>query len=839
MRSCYASSWRVWRNSDQAVKGRYYRVRHDARGVPLVPVYNGVSHLDSATWWDNNFRLQQPALGEVLDSARTWDNGAPPILPPDPITVGSADCLANGEDIASALDLNSPLRFQSWPTACGFAQPIDIFGTWADVYRCRVQLFWAECLYALDKPDIPLLQELITRKFPDAVFTHHAQAGLFPACFTVTHADYSIAGISPTQNAEQALVEVIQTIIPPTNQGNFSTASVWWQQANRVLNFLDDDGADPDKPVLFVGHSYGGASAEIASAIARFARPRRVIRWLTYGAPRIGDQRLKDLVDLPTRGCSLVNQGDIIGSIPPSLADIATLQPIFGLNLLPWARWLSPREVWVLNQDGTVEENATPTLATRDLSDLIAHVFATGTLFGIPAHAIDAYVFRLLKRCPPALFADGVIGLNVFRGEIRLNLPLPRGRVALEGFFGAKDGLRLGVPRGEVAIADFRWPLLGLYGPEVPALADGALQLRTQRGLVGMKGKPVVAGELGLRGESLLGGLGLNQQPNITGLVGLTGDVLPHGRVGLNGEEMLPFASGRVMLSARPIAHGGVGLVASSAAELLGLVAPVVANCNLGLGASIADGAIALAELERKGALALRGDSPRSPAGRVALTSLRVPADGARIGLYAPVPSSPIAITFLNGNFGSGTSLSYSVTTAAGVLLVATGTRDSIAVTGVTFNGVGMSLVASDDSATTHQKIWALTVTAGTHNVVVSTGSSGAILSDAYNVTGGAGTLDVSSTSHGSGGATYSTGTTGTTSAASTVALASFCIINPAISWTWGGTPSFSGIDNQNSGTLTLTTGTATRSSAGTYTATIHIDFGPPGDWAGVVVVYK
>lgn len=811
-------------------------MRHDAQGSPLVPVYPHPHILGSRVWWENNWPIVNPALGEDSEATHTWDNGAPPIMPPDPLFIGDPLCVLEGEKLREALPLNDPHRFQSWPLACGFSEPIDVWGEWADVFRCRVQLFWAQRQYELDKPDIAKLQAELMDIFGDAQFNYHPADGLFPSFCTVIHADYSIAMISPTQTAEQALVEIMQTARPPTNQGNFSTAPLWLQQATRVLGGLDDDNADPTKPVLFVGHSYGGAAAQIAAAMCRWARRNRIIRFLTFGAPRIGDDRLKLACDLPTRGCSLVNQGDIIGSIPPNVADALPMAQFLALPVLQWALWLSPNEVWVLQEDGSVLMNANPNLSTRALVALVRHAIRTGTFFGIPAHKIDAYVFRLLKRCAPINFANGRIRLNGQRGMVQLRGDIPaKGRVALKVLPAPAivlrglelAAVRLGVDRGQLGIGAI--PLL--------PMPDGRIAL-TQTGIrgdVGLSGGPALAGGLGL-GYLLGGGLGLADAAALAGKVQLRGDAVQLGKLALFAESYPPYARGRLVLTERT-----AGLLAGQVV----LANPAGLRGGIGFNGVLDAAQLALAAGLPSGMLGLRGDFPRQAQGNLVFNGAPQPVPVALGALVLSQPALPATITLAGtGANSTSSSLTFSATVAAGLLVVNAGVRGvGRSVTGVTFNGVTMTMNTSATQSGVQTSQWFLPVSAMTANVVLSFSSAvGQNFGHAFSVTGLANNaLDAGAVSTGNGttGTVADSGTTGTSSVPTSAVIAC-CVYGPATAvGTWGGTPAFSGAASSTLVATVCTSGTYLASATGTFDAVFTLSSGTFTLYAILVGTYN
>ena len=139
-----------------------------------------------------------------------------------------------------------------------------------------------------------------------------------------------------------------------------------------------------------------------AAAIIRLAHPTRFVRWLTFGAPRPGDEALRNLLSLPTRGCALANSDDAITAIPPDIDSIIPAETILGRQLTAFAEWKPPRETWRQLADGSIEPNVYPSLTTQELIDLLEHVWTQHTFFDYPAHRIREYQRRIRLRCPGA-----------------------------------------------------------------------------------------------------------------------------------------------------------------------------------------------------------------------------------------------------------------------------------------------------------------------------------------------------------------------------------------------------------------------------------------------------
>jgi hypothetical protein len=104
--------------------------------------------------------------------------------------------------------------------------------------------------------------------------------------------------------------------------------------------------------VLFAGHSYGGATVLVAAAFLRRESVTRDIRYVTFGAPKGGDDRWAALVST-CQGISLANDGDIVPLIPPTSQMLAFLGRAGGLpNAAALGTWTYPPRNTSMRADG-------------------------------------------------------------------------------------------------------------------------------------------------------------------------------------------------------------------------------------------------------------------------------------------------------------------------------------------------------------------------------------------------------------------------------------------------------------------------------------------------------
>jgi len=374
----------------------------------------------------------------------------PSVLPHAAQIAGTADCIAQGELLSHAakpedLDGGFPVSCYRSPDV-----PLDpIFHRASSVWRCQTQLFYSRIIDYMYADSIGAAFFELQQFFGlQPRITFHRGTSQFPGVFTIVDSTYCVVIIHGTNNYQQLALQAFQTITGPTNVGIYGTVPLWYNASSYVHNLLLDDGMTAGMPIMIVGHSYGGAVTLNLAARYRYADDTRLIRYLTFGAPKPGDQRLIDLVKL-CAGVDLANTEDFVTVLPP---DIHLLQPVIAIlglvGLAVWESWKSPPNSTLQYPDGHLEVNVPTLLDTQTLLGFVQRVLLHQTLFGMPAHTIPEYMDRISTRCRndtmPAAGnlgeADRILsarktgfrGFDLMLGRIGLSgLPIARGRVRL------------------------------------------------------------------------------------------------------------------------------------------------------------------------------------------------------------------------------------------------------------------------------------------------------------------------------------------------------------------------------------------------------------------------
>jgi hypothetical protein len=122
LRSCYRSTWRLFRGSNETTAGRFYF------SPPGTPHYPGFHNFGSRNWTSDE-RDPPPALGETDQSPRPYDKGTQTTGSIPVVVVGDPVCVEMGDTLPLP-NFNPPRTFaggidsRCW-LAVGRTPPID------------------------------------------------------------------------------------------------------------------------------------------------------------------------------------------------------------------------------------------------------------------------------------------------------------------------------------------------------------------------------------------------------------------------------------------------------------------------------------------------------------------------------------------------------------------------------------------------------------------------------------------------------------------------------------------------------------------------------------------
>ena len=387
LRACYSARWRLFRDRpDVTVKGMYVFA---PAGTPHYPgFHNFVSRI-----WTAGDDQTQTALGEVLGSDHPFTPGTLDVAPPPPaLLLGSADCVRLGERYP--LPVIARTFFQGFDSRCwGNAPPILPDVTSRDVLTNYALV--SDLLYTNPTAAATLLEGLLG---PGAVVTTYPNdATLFPGCLIGDNGKYAVVVISGTSNFQQLAMQILYAGGGPVDYGIYGTNPIWEAAWLVIHTRIVDAGIPADRPILIVGHSYGGAVATLLAVRYNQGNPDRGMALITYGAPRPGDQRVSDLVT-PVRQTRLENVGDYAASVPPSAPYLIPFLGILGLEEYGrWLRWQPGPGRVQLAEDGSLTPGPASETPYSQLLGIVQAAMAANPFDPIGPHAVKAYFLRLLQ----------------------------------------------------------------------------------------------------------------------------------------------------------------------------------------------------------------------------------------------------------------------------------------------------------------------------------------------------------------------------------------------------------------------------------------------------------
>lgn len=394
LRSCYGSEWHLFADSPATkTGGRYYFAPPD---VPFI----GSSHFyGSRRWHETNYEKIQ-GLGEDLESPQPWYNGVGPAVKPNPEQIGPDSCFENGEKIANAVGTDD-MR-EGFITQC-FTPQVALDPLWemaSEFDVCALQFFYA----TLIKWSYEGKQDRIATAFrmllgDDTVVAWVPGISPLPNISIAIRPTFSVVIANGSADFQTLAMQAFATISLPQNFGNFSTYPLWYATGTYIDSALVAAGVDRTKPMMFVGHSYGGVSLDTLAARYHVAQPTLKIRTMSFGAPKPGDQRLQTLLE-GTPGISIANAEDIICSLPP---DATTTYPVALLNPLQvlsgWNAWVREPNRARQAMNGILTFNVDPIIDTELLNFLLSQIVLGQPFDTVEPHFISAYRTRIEKRC--------------------------------------------------------------------------------------------------------------------------------------------------------------------------------------------------------------------------------------------------------------------------------------------------------------------------------------------------------------------------------------------------------------------------------------------------------
>ena len=367
-------------------RGVYYR----------LPV--GASHLafphwfGSIAWNDGEGKRDGFALGE-LPGRYYWVSGRAVGRIPPAIAIGGPECFRNGERYP--LPVIDRVIVDGYDTRCWTLPPdrpapnlelLDV-GNRANWIRYAAIL---EQSYS-DPAGAAAALELLVG--PSGVVTYVPNGpGPYTGSWIAVGPDFSIMLVSGTTNDTQWLLQIVTAALGPVNFGQFATSPTWWNNATVLDSRASAAGVDPTKPLLIVGHSYGGASGSVLAGRYAFGGRPGSVSLLTYAMPKPGDGRLANLLrETPQTHIAAI--GDPVPWLPPGPQDFLPVPiAVPATYVHGWGRWVRPHGQLQLDSQGAVQPWAPGLLAYLDSYAATAYAILA-TPWALPSfHEIKTYI---------------------------------------------------------------------------------------------------------------------------------------------------------------------------------------------------------------------------------------------------------------------------------------------------------------------------------------------------------------------------------------------------------------------------------------------------------------
>jgi hypothetical protein len=380
---------------------------------PGTPHYPGF-HLLGSKQWTTDERLDAGIMGEWEGKATYYD-GRPPARLPAAVRVGSAECIERGFPGPNFPEANHSAHCdQILPAAC--------YGAIETVFAVTNVL---DCLFAFKSARIIELAytdlaaaaaaaaELLGAA---AVVTPFAQPNAeIPAGIVATIEDSCILWLTGTTTYQQLALQAFYFGFGMRDQGVYSTTDLYERVALAILAIVSQAGGNGATRFVLVGHSYGGALAQIIAARLLLANPARPVEVLTLGAPMVGDDRLLAILD----GAFVkhyVAQDDPVPHMPPASIILAAVLPIAAaLVAANWSRFERPGDRTVITNDGkftALTPEVYPDETVLILASLVAQSQAAPQFL---AHSSNGYRVALCRACacvPKPCEPPGAVGLE-------------------------------------------------------------------------------------------------------------------------------------------------------------------------------------------------------------------------------------------------------------------------------------------------------------------------------------------------------------------------------------------------------------------------------------------
>jgi hypothetical protein len=401
VRSCFTGYWRFFAGSPGLITPGWYWFN-----PPGTPCLNDFHFFGSEDWRHGDDEevvgvVPPPQMGNDKSLGWEWYDGKGPDQLPPPGSVGAPSDFQQPQIFTPGL--NRPLvngidQRCYVPTPPCFTPNLLLFAT----NNCAFMLVCAgmvKKVQVLDK--VPLEQFLRTFLGSAIQIDWDDGDAVTPPTVIVQTARNNLVVLGGTANNNQLLLQIRAAVTGPTQYGNISTLTYWWNRATRIIDQMNTVGVDYSKPTFLVGYSYGAATACVMWWRLYDANRTRIIRLVTMGCPKPGDSRLLSQMNLFAFGTHVVNSSDIVPRVPPPVAFQGILTVLFPFLPGNWyADWTPHAEYLQILAGGVFDTGPLVGATLAEYIGFVAGTLVRGDLNPVNNHYIDAYIRGLSLHCP-------------------------------------------------------------------------------------------------------------------------------------------------------------------------------------------------------------------------------------------------------------------------------------------------------------------------------------------------------------------------------------------------------------------------------------------------------
>jgi hypothetical protein len=445
VRSCFRGYWRFYPDQPDVLTPGY--LYFSPEGTSAI---GGPHSFGSASWLKDGIKYPVFPTGQLHGAGQQWYNGqAPEPVPPDQQIF---DNTAFGQDLPFPPDPVPDVQ-GGFDARCfivghpGFPIDVDQFLK-PDITDCCWQRFLARLLELLTDSvpgDLATFSTVVSQMWVDATTTIFYPFSAINRFAWIDLPDFQMVLRLGSQSWQEILVQAFHLNLPARDYGAFSTSPDWFNLASEQNDILNGVGWNPDKPVVFVGHSKGGVVQWILARRMMEDNSERDVEVLTFGVPKPGDARLVELGGI-SRARHVIHRQDPIPLLPPNPILWPLLNHAFAwLNVRLFSSW-HPFPLYQITGDGWGNGmQAAGDVAAETIVAWITRLRLGLEVDPVAQHELSSYVAALADCCDGAQFPFPVIVWQTafgFRDNGFGGLMLG-GEGGLPGFIGT-HGLAIG-----------------------------------------------------------------------------------------------------------------------------------------------------------------------------------------------------------------------------------------------------------------------------------------------------------------------------------------------------------------------------------------------------------